>query len=63
MKTSERITAIITSLGGIVIMVYASHTLKLGSIHVPDAGFLPFLCGAGLAVLGVVWILSLQWQK
>lgn len=63
MKKYERITAIITSLGGVWIMVYAWHTLKLGSIHVPDAGFLPFLCGTGLAVLGIVWILILQWKE
>jgi putative tricarboxylic transport membrane protein len=62
-KKHERITAILTSLAGVSIMVYAWHALKLGSIHVPDAGFLPFLCGAGLAVLGVVWILILQWKK
>ena len=62
-KASERITAIITSLGGVWIMVYAWRTLKLGSIHVPDAGFLPFLCGAALAILGIVWILILQWKK
>jgi putative tricarboxylic transport membrane protein len=62
-KKYERITAIMTSLGGVWIMYYAWHTLKLGSIHVPDAGFLPFLCGAGLAILGIVWILILQWKK
>jgi putative tricarboxylic transport membrane protein len=62
-KKHERITAILTSLAGVSIMVYAWHTLRLGSIHVPDAGFLPFLCGAGLAVLGIVWILILQWKK
>ena len=63
MKKYERITAILTSLGGVWIMYYAWHTLKLGSIHVPDAGFLPFLCGVGLAILGIVWILILQWKK
>jgi putative tricarboxylic transport membrane protein len=62
-KKYERITAMITSFGGIWIMYYAWHTLKLGSIHVPDAGFLPFLCGAGLAILGIAWILILQWEK
>lgn len=60
MKKYERITAIFVSLGGVWIMVYAWHTLKLGSIHVPDAGFLPFLCGAGLAILGIIWMLILQ---
>ena len=63
MKKYERIMAILTSLGGAWIMGYAWNTLKLGSIHVPDAGFLPFLCGAGLVVLGIVWILILQWKK
>jgi putative tricarboxylic transport membrane protein len=52
-----------TSIGGVWVMVYAWQTLKLGSIHVPDAGFLPFLCGAALAILGVFWILILQWKK
>lgn len=63
MKKYERITAVITSLAGIWIMYYGWHTLKIGSIHVPDAGFLPFLCGAGLTILGIVWILILQWKK
>ena len=63
MKKYERITAIITSLGGVWIMYYAWHTLKLGSIHVPDAGFLPFLCGAGLVVLGIIWMLVIQSTK
>jgi len=62
-KKSERIVAILTSLGGVMIMYYAWHTLKLGSIHVPDAGLLPFLSGMGLAVLGIVWRLNLQWAK
>jgi putative tricarboxylic transport membrane protein len=60
-KKYERITAIATSLGGLWVMYYGWHTLKLGSIHVPDAGLLPFLCGVGLAILGIVWLLILQW--
>jgi len=63
MKKSERIAAILTSLGGVWVMYYGWHALKLGSIHVPDAGLLPFLCGAGLAILGVAWLLILQWAR
>ena len=63
MKKYERITAIIASLGGVWIIYYAWHTLKLGSIHVPDAGFLPFLCGVGLVLLGIIWLLALQLTK
>jgi putative tricarboxylic transport membrane protein len=62
-KKYERITAALTSLGGVWIMYYAWHTLKLGSIHIPDAGLLPFLCGVGLAVLGIAWLLILHWAK
>ena len=63
MKKYERLTAIVTSLIGVWMIYYAWHTLKIGSIHVPDAGFLPFLCGVGLTILGGVWILILQWKK
>ena len=50
MKKYDRITAIITSLVGAWIMYYGCETLKLGSIHVPGAGLLPFLCGASLII-------------
>ena len=60
MKKSERIAAVITSLGGLMVMYYSWSVLQLGSINVPDAGLLPFLCGAGLSVLGVLWFLILQ---
>ena len=43
-----------------MIMYYAWNALKLGTIHVPDAGMLPFLCGAGLAVLGICWFAVLR---
>jgi putative tricarboxylic transport membrane protein len=62
-KKYERITAVVTVVGGLAIMHYAWRTLKLGSIHTPDAGLLPFLCGAGLAVLGFIWALMLQWTE
>ena len=60
MKKYERITAVLISLGGVWIMYYAWNTLTLGSIHRPDAGFLPFLSGAGLVILGIVWSSILQ---
>lgn len=63
MKKYERIVALLLSLAGFWIMFYAWDTLKLGSIHMPDAGFLPFLCGIGLAILGVVRLLTLQWTS
>jgi hypothetical protein len=62
-KKYERITAMITVVGGVMIMYYAWNTLKFGSIHVPDAGFLPFLCGVGLTFLGIAWAIILQMTK
>jgi len=62
-KKYERITAVVTVVGGVLVMHYAWSTLNLGSVHAPDAGLLPFLCGAGLAVLGIVWVLMLQWTE
>jgi drug/metabolite transporter (DMT)-like permease len=59
-KKSERITAIILSVGGLLIMVYSWRTLQLGPIHTPGAGFLPFLAGAGLAILATLWLVTLQ---
>ncbi|MEW6334290.1 MAG: tripartite tricarboxylate transporter TctB family protein [Thermodesulfobacteriota bacterium] len=63
MRTSERITALVTSIAGAAVMVYGWRTLNIGSIHVPDAGFFPFLCGAGLTILGVVWMWILQFTR
>ena len=59
----ERLTAITACLGGMIIMYYAWHTLKIGTLHIPGAGFLPFLCGAGLVILGIVRLLIFQWKK
>jgi putative tricarboxylic transport membrane protein len=63
MKRSERITAVLTSLAGLVIMVYAWKVLRLGTIHTPDTGLLPFLCGGGLAILGVLWLVTLRGKE
>lgn len=63
MKKSERIASVITSLAGVMVMAYAWGVLNLGTIHVPDAGLLPFLCGAGLTVLGVLWMFTLEAAK
>jgi putative tricarboxylic transport membrane protein len=62
-KKYERATAVMLAVGGIWIMLYAWRTLKLGSIHTPDAGFLPFLCGAGLVILSFIWLVILLWTK
>jgi putative tricarboxylic transport membrane protein len=58
MQKSERYAALFLIVCGIAIVIYAYHFLKLGEITEPGAGFLPFLVGLGLTVLGAVWILT-----
>lgn len=54
----ERLTATMIVLGGGGIMYYAWSDLKIGEIQVPGAGFMPFLTGAALSVLGIIWALA-----
>ncbi len=60
MNKYERLAAVITIMLGALTMYYAGHVLNLGSIFMPDAGFFPFICGAGLTILGAVWTIKLQ---
>jgi putative tricarboxylic transport membrane protein len=55
MKRHERIAAVFVVLGGVAIVYYGYAVLKLGSIFRPDAGFLPFLSGIALVILGGCW--------
>lgn len=55
MKRHERVAALIVVIGGLAIVYYGYAVLKLGSIFQPDAGFLPFLSGLALMVLGFCW--------
>ena len=55
MKRHERIAALFVVMGGVAIAYYGYAVLKLGSIFRPDAGFLPFLSGIALVILGASW--------
>jgi putative tricarboxylic transport membrane protein len=57
-KRHERIAAVIVVIGGLAVACYAYAVLKLGSIFQPDAGFLPFLAGIGMVVLGICWFVA-----
>lgn len=58
MKRHERTAAVIVGIGGLAIVFYGYAVLKIGSIFQPDAGFLPFLSGIALAVLGFGWFVA-----
>lgn len=58
MSRSDSITNLIVIALGIFVVYHSHAVLKLGILISPGAGFLPFLCGIALIVLGVVWRLQ-----
>jgi hypothetical protein len=55
MRKSESIANLVTIALGVFVVYHSYNTLKLGILISPGAGFLPFLCGVALIVLGAVW--------
>jgi hypothetical protein len=55
MSNSDKVTNLIVIALGIFVAYHSYYSLKLGILISPGAGFLPFLCGIALMVLGVVW--------
>lgn len=58
MEKAERISAVILMAMGVFVAAYSYHYLKLGILISPGAGFLPFLCGVAIIVLGIFWFLT-----
>ena len=58
MEKAERISAVILIAGGVFVAAYSHHYLKLGILISPGAGFLPFLCGVAIILLGILWLLT-----
>jgi hypothetical protein len=62
MSRSDSITNLIVIALGVFVAYHSHAVLKLGILISPGAGFLPFLCGIALIVLGVVWRLQ-EWLR
>jgi len=58
MSKSENVTNLVIIVLGIFVVYHSYYSLKLGILISPGAGFLPFLCGMALIVLGVFWRLQ-----
>jgi hypothetical protein len=58
MGKTERISAVILIAAGVFVAAYSFHYLKLGIMISPGAGFVPFLCGIAIVILGVLWLLN-----
>ena len=56
MTKQERIAGIVLILMGIAVAIYAMTALQLGTINKPGPGMFPFICGAGIVIVCVIWI-------
>lgn len=58
MTIQERRAGIILVVLGVLTAYYGLTVLKIGTVSQPGPGFFPFISGAGIAVLCLVWILG-----
>jgi hypothetical protein len=58
MSKPESVANLVILALGIFVTYHSYYSLKLGILISPGAGFLPFLCGIALMVLGIVWRLQ-----
>jgi putative tricarboxylic transport membrane protein len=58
MSKSDNIANVVVLALGTFVAYHSYHSLKLGMMISPGAGFLPFLCGIALILLGIVWRLQ-----
>ncbi len=55
MSKSHNITNLVVIALGIFVAFYSYYSLNLGILISPGSGFMPFLCGIALILLGIVW--------
>jgi hypothetical protein len=55
MSKAHNVANLIVIALGIFVACYSYYSLKLGILISPGAGFMPFLCGIALIVLGIAW--------
>jgi len=53
----EIIAGIVLLLFGLAIVVYSSQKLMFGSFSKPGSGFFPIICGYGISLAALIWIL------
>lgn len=58
MKKHERIAALFLMILSVITGQYSIFTLKLGSMQLPAAGFMPMLASAVLFVASLLWLLG-----
>lgn len=61
MTTQERISAYLFILFGGFVAVYSATALKIGDISHPGPGLFPLICGVGIILLCILWLV-LNWK-
>ena len=58
MIKAQRITGLIFIMLGAYVTWYSMFKLKVGTISRPGSGFFTLICGLGILVLSLIWLLS-----
>lgn len=58
MKKHERIAALVLTLLGLTTGYHSWANLKLGTMNLPAAGFMPFVASAVLVIASVLWLVA-----
>jgi putative tricarboxylic transport membrane protein len=57
MVKAQRITAILFIMLGIYVITYSLVQLEVGAINKPGSGFFTLICGLGIFIMSLLWII------
>jgi len=55
----QRVTAAIFIVLGVCVAIYSFTKLGVGTMRRPGAGFFTLVCGSGILILSIMWLLTL----
>jgi putative tricarboxylic transport membrane protein len=56
MAKAQRIAAVLFTMLGIYVIAYSLVQLEVGAINKPGSGFFTLICGLGIFILSVLWM-------
>ena len=59
----QRVTAAIFVVMGVCVAIYSFSKLGVGTMRRPGAGFFTVICGTGILILSIMWLLDLVSDK
>ena len=58
MTKQERMAGLIFAMFGLATGIYSATALKIGTVSQPGPGLFPLICGAGIVLACLVWLLK-----